>query len=326
MGEFPARIVAQDFVTPPEFADWQLAGNGAGRIGGARFALEALVGDSLRESDGTRGASAPPIAGGTRLTNLYEQVPLRVMSLNLGPTEPTLVYLLNPTNGLMDGDAHRIEIQAAPGTRSVVTGQSATRIHPCLNGFCTQQWKLAVADDAILVVLPGPAIPFAGCRFFQHVEIDLGKNAQLIWSDIWFAGRYARHDASERFRFDRIVQETLIRREGQLVFRDRFGWHGPWSDETARWHFGAAPAAGMLFATGSHPSEELAIIGGSRVGAFTTAAGDTCCRCTGTAGAVIQAVVGTSLRLASAMTEGSAHQPWLVGGNHLARTHWFDVI
>jgi urease accessory protein len=235
MGEFPARIVAQDFLTPPELAAWQLAGEDAGRIGGARFTLQS------------RG-------GATYLANLYEQIPIRVLPLNLGSTEPTLIYLLNPTNGLMDGDAHRLEIHAGPGTRSVVTGQSATRIHPCLKGFCTQQWRVTVADGAILVVLPGPAIPFAGCRFFQRVDIDLDKNAQLIWGDLWFAGRYARQEASERFRFDRIVQEMRIRREGQLVYRDRFCWHGPWDDETARWHFGDAPAAGTLFATGARLS------------------------------------------------------------------------
>jgi urease accessory protein len=328
MGEFPARIVAQDFLTPPELAAWQLAGEDAGRIGGARFTLQS------------RG-------GATYLANLYEQIPIRVLPLNLGSTEPTLIYLLNPTNGLMDGDAHRLEIHAGPGTRSVVTGQSATRIHPCLKGFCTQQWRVTVADGAILVVLPGPAIPFAGCRFFQRVDIDLDKNAQLIWGDLWFAGRYARQEASERFRFDRIVQEMRIRREGQLVYRDRFCWHGPWDDETARWHFGDAPAAGTLFATGArlsnnsraapvrkrsspvHPlpyGRGSVIITESRVAAFTTAAGDTCWRWTGSSEDVIRGVVENSLRLASEMTGSSAAEPWLLTGHHLARTHWFDVV
>ena len=306
MGEFPARIVAEDFVTPPELAAWRLAPEGAGRIGGVRFALTE------------RG-------GASHLSHVYEQIPIRLLPLNLGPTEPALLYLLNPTNGLMDGDAHRLEIHAGPGTRAVVTGQSATRIHPCLKGFCTQQWKVTVADGAILVVLPGPAIPFAGCRFFQRVHIELGKNAQLFWGDLWFAGRYARQEASERFQFDRIVQEMLVHREGRLVFRDRFCWQGPWDDEAARWHFAGCPAAGSLFVTGTLAPESVGQREEARGATFTTAAGDTCCRWVGSSQAVIRAVVENSLRLASNRSGGSAQAPWLLSEGHLARTHWFDV-
>jgi urease accessory protein len=307
MGEFPARIVAQDFLTPPELADCRLAHEGAGRIGGARFALKS------------RGQA-------THLMSLYEQVPVRVLPVSLDPSEPALVYLLNPTAGLMDGDAHLFAFHAGHGTRSVVTGQSATRIHPCLNGFCTQQWQVTVADGAVLVVLPGPAIPFAGCRFFQRVRIDLGKHAQFIWGDLWFAGRYARQQASENFQFEWVVQEMMVHREGQLVYRDRFAWHGAWDGQTARWHFGGCPAGGTLFATGTHPMRSFADVEKSGAAIFTTAAGDTCCRWTGSSEAVIRGVVENSLRLASGMASGSVDAPWLLRGHHFARTHWFHVV
>jgi urease accessory protein len=306
MGEFPARIVAEDFVTPPELAEWQLALNGAGRIGGARLTLAERGGES-------------------HVAGLYEQIPIRVLPLDLGPAEPALVYLLNPTAGLMDGDAHHMEIHAGSNTRAVVTGQSATRIHPCLRGFCTQQWHVTVADGAILVVLPGPAIPFAGCRFFQRVQIELGKNAQLVWGDLWFAGRYARQEASERFQFDRLVQEMVIQRNSQLVFRDRFVWQGPWNDAMADWHFGGFPAAGTLFATGMQPDEAFSASDSTRSATFTTAAGDTCCRWTGSSDAVIRAVVENSLRWAAVMAKSSG-AAWLLDGHQLARTHWFDVL
>src|SRR5438874_13069194 len=124
---------------PPELLGYRLATDGAGRIGGAVLDL-AYTG------------------GITRLVNCYQQVPLRVLTLGFGPAQPALVYLLNPTAGLFDGDAQRVHIQAGPGTRTLVAGQAATRIHPCLNGFCTQQWQIEVAAGAVLLVLPGPAI------------------------------------------------------------------------------------------------------------------------------------------------------------------------
>ena len=53
--------------------------------------------------------------------------------------QPALVYVVNPTAGLMDGDGQIIDIVAGADTRTVVAGQSATRIHPAGSGFCTQQ-------------------------------------------------------------------------------------------------------------------------------------------------------------------------------------------
>ena len=306
MGEFPARIVAQDFVTPPEFAAWRLAPEGSGRIGGARF--------SLKNRDGE-----------ARVAQLYEQIPIRVSPLQFGPAEPTLVYLINPTAGLLDGDAHLIEIHAEANTRTVVTGQSASRMHPCLKGFCTQQWNVKVDDGAVLVILPGPAIPFAGTRFFQRVHVELGRDARLIWGDLWFAGRYARADASEQFRFECIIQEMAVQREGKLVYRDRFTWRGPWTDDAAHWYFAGQPAAGSIFVTGDIATDSLTQVEDSHAATFTTFAGDTCCRFVGPSDRVVHAVVQSSLRLASTLTSGAGHSPWLMKGHHLAPVHWFGV-
>ena len=83
-------------------------------------------------------------------------------------TEPaSLLYLINLTAGLLDGDGHLIEITARAGARAVVTGQSATRVHPAVASYATQQWTVDVEDDACLVVLPGPTIPFRRSRYFR---------------------------------------------------------------------------------------------------------------------------------------------------------------
>jgi urease accessory protein len=218
MGTESARITAADFVTPPELRPWRLAENPAGRIGGLRLELVARP-------------------AGTRLRSCYQQVPLRVLPpFSFGDLEPALFYLLNPTAGLMDGDGQLVTIHAGEGVRAVVTGQSATRIHPAIAGFCSQQWRIKVERDAVLVVLPGPAIPFRGCRYFQRVEIDLAAGAGFVWGDVWLAGRYARGSASEWFRFETLVQDLTVRREGELVYRDRFCWRGPWDESTGLRH------------------------------------------------------------------------------------------
>jgi len=307
MGEEAPRITAADFVTPPEFGDRQLAADEAARIGGVRLELVA-------QSDRTA------------LGACYQQVPLRVLPpFQFGADQPALVYLMNPTAGLMDGDGQRIDLIVGPKVRAVVVGQSATRIHPCLRGFATQQWNVRVDAGAILAVLPGPAIPFQGCRYFQRIEIDLAADASLVWGDVWLAGRYARGVDSEAFRFENIVQELAVRRDGALVFRDRFCWHGPWDVETASFFFGGAPACGSVFTTGPAEESSAPVSRDLRQAWFPTAAGDTCIRWLGSSEAVTDAVVRNALQLASQRAGRGVGESWLDAAD-LAPCHWFSPV
>jgi urease accessory protein len=302
MGATPARITAEDFVTPPELARWSLASGSAGRIGGVRLELES---DSEE----------------TRLGQCYQQVPLRVLPpFRFGAGQPSLLYLLNPTAGLMDGDGQLVEVRAGSGTRAVVAGQSATRIHPAVHGFSTQQWHVQVERDAVLVVLPGPAIPFRSSRYLQRVRIDLEPGASLIWGDLWFAGRYARKAASEQFQFEIIVQDFTVYREGRLVFRDRFVWRGPWDEKQAAWHFASQPACGSLFATGSLLDSALIAQNNCQPAIFRTGAGDTCVRWLGSSEEAVGALVTSALRIAGSWCGGG---PWLLPFRDLGPNHWF---
>jgi urease accessory protein len=293
----PARITAADFLNPPEFRGCPLAAEGSGRVGGVRLGLTAD-------------------AGVTRLGCCYQQVPLRVLPpFSFGPGRPALLYLLNPTAGLFDGDAQLVEVRAGPAARALVVGQSATRVHPGGGGLATQQWRLRVDRDALLAVLPGPAIPFAGCRYYQRADVDLGPGAALIWGDVWLAGRYARGALSERFQFDAVSQEFAVRRAGRLVYRDRFFWRGPWDEATAAWHFGTAPAAGSLFVSGGVPVEVAAAAEAAGGAVFPTGSGDTVLRWLGPSEAVTAAVVRAALTLSGAS--------WLAG-HDLAPCHWFS--
>jgi urease accessory protein len=301
-------ITATDFLIPPELSEQKLAANGAGRIGGVRLSLEQT-------------------AAGTRLTECYQQIPLRVLPLGFGDTQPALIYLLNPTAGLFDGDAQLVEICAGSGSRAFVTGQSATRIHPCLNGFSTQQWRVRVDAGAILVVMPGPAIPFQGSRYYQKVSVDLAEGAHLIWGDIWLPGRYARGEDSERFQFTTLVQDFNVRRNGKLVFRDRFCWRGPWDQATAAWHFGPADCYGSLFTTlgeqksdGERRGVSLPVTQGS-FASFQTAENNSCLRWLGPVQWVTESLTRCALSLAGQTAGGG--EPWLLASHDLGPNHWF---
>jgi urease accessory protein len=223
----------------------------------------------------------------------------------------------------MDGDGHLVEITARPGTSALVTGQSANRVHPAVAGFGTQQWRLRVEDDAVMVVLPGPTIPFRACRYYQRADIDLADSARLVWGDVWLPGRYARAGLSEWFQFDRIIQELSVQRGGALVFRERFAWQGPWDERTAHWHLGGARACGSLFVTGTVAPSAVQAGTGCDLAVLPTAAGDTCLRWCGPPAAVIRAVVVTALSVAGRWTGGEEAPAWLLDSHHLAPNHWF---
>jgi urease accessory protein len=299
-------------VIPPEFRGLKLAERSAGQIGGVHLTLDEYEG---------RTVFGP----------IYQQVPLRVLPPFHFPCEPpALVYLINPTTGLLDGDGHLVEISAGPGSRTVVTGQSATRIHPAVHGFSTQQWSVHASSGSELLLIPGPNIPYRGCRYFQRAMLNLEGNARLIWADIWTPGRYARlGELAEHYAFDRIVQEVEVRREGALVHRDRFSWLGPWDEASALWHLGenlrSPTATAALFVTGS---VELAPTDPDRSfhrAILPLAHGDTLIRWCGPVPDVSADLVQTAFQLAATWSGGSHAPPWLIGSNHLVPNHWFSV-
>lgn len=310
MGTPAVRITRDEFLTPPEFRHLPASGHPAARVGGARLELV-------------------PSQGETHLGRCYQQVPIRLMPPFVLDAEPaSLLYLITLTAGLMDGDAHLVELAARAGTRAVVTGQAATRIHPAVASYATQQWKVEVEDDACLVVLPGPAIPFAGSRYYQRGRVDLAPTARLLWGDIWLAGRYSRASLSEHFAFDRIVQDFQVRRSGELVYRDRFRWDGPWSPEQAHWNFGGGLAVGSLFVGGPLPADKLELpepAPGLRQAVFQLASGESCLRWCGTPTAVTTALVRAALQLAANWTSGPDSPPWLLDSTELTPNHWFST-
>jgi urease accessory protein len=314
LGARTARITAEDFLIPPEFRGYRLAERSAGQVGGV--ALELTPGPA--HETGPR----------TRLGACYQQMPVRVLPPFHFAGEPAaLLYLINPTAGLMDGDGHLVEVDAGPGTRTVLTGQSANRVHPAVVGFATQQWRLRIARGAQLVVLPGPNIPFRGCRYHQRVEVDLEPGASFLWGEIWTPGRYDRGALSERHQFERIVQELEVSRGGTLVYRDRFDWRGPWDAATASWHVGDGPAASAasLFHAGPIGTPPRPHLGVDRA-VLPLASGDTLIRWCGPPPSLIDDVVGTALRLAAAWSGGPGAPPWLLAANHLGPNHWFSAV
>ena len=295
----------EDLLTPPEFRGLDLAEHHpAARIGGARIELVQ--------------ASA-----GTCLGTCYQQIPVRLMPPFQFDGEPaSLLYLINLTAGLMDGDGHLIEITARKDTHTVVTGQSATRVHPALASYATQQWTVGVEDNACLVILPGPVIPFRGCRYYQRARVELAAQARLIWGDIWLAGRYDRGELSEHYQFERIVQDSRSIAPTGLSIANASNGMAPGPPKTRVRIGGERPPVPAFSlpdpcrksSRSPAPTCNGRYFGSTRAIAacMVRAPGRSDCR-----------PRESRLRVAGYWTAGPDASPWLLESSSLAPNHWF---
>ncbi len=174
------------------------------------------------------------------------------------------------------------------------------------------------------MLLPGPAIPYRGCRYYQRAIIDLAPEASLIWGDVWMAGRYTRNALSEQYQFDRLIQELEIYRAGELIFRDRFAWQGSWDRETAHFCTGGSLATGSLFVTGTVEMPSRTGACSLECSVLLLASGDTCIRWCGPPLELVRGLVLTALVQAGRWSNRAVASPWFLGSNHLGPTHWFS--
>ncbi|WP_193213028.1 urease accessory protein UreD [Luteolibacter marinus] len=131
-----------------------------------------------------------------------------------------LVHLVNPTAGFFDGDRLDLDVTAGAGCRLVMSTPGASRVHRARSespAVCEQ--RLRVESGAFLEWIPEPFIPQAGARYVQRTEIDLDRDAGLLFFE-WIApGRVAR---GETFAYRDLRWELDLRRAGRLIARERY--------------------------------------------------------------------------------------------------------
>lgn len=299
-------IDRDDFPVPPELLGRDLSLAPSEHIGGIR--AELICRDDA-----------------VRLGRCYYQNPLRIMlPIEECPGGPVLLLLMNSTAGLLDGDAQLVSLDVGPGARAFVTNQSAGRVHPCPLWHASARYHLKIASGAVVCMLPGPTIPFAGSRFVQMTEIHLEEGAAVVWGDLILPGRTSYHRAPERFAFDRLIQGLSVWRQGRLIHHERFAWQGPWNDQERAWHMDGHEAAATLFLSGPLDPDIIGEIPGGVVATMTTAAGDTCIRILGRDPEPLILATARIALTAAARFDGLT-RPWFLGSNRLAPTHWFTA-
>lgn len=128
------------------------------------------------------------------------------------------VYLMSSAGGILHGDRIEIDIIAGSNTASRITTQAATKIYKMDRGYAAQNVAISAHDTSYLEFVPYQLIPFKSSRFCQQVDVQLGQNSTVVYSETVSAGRTA---SGENFDFDICLLKLTARDgKGRILFAD----------------------------------------------------------------------------------------------------------
>jgi len=139
-------------------------------------------------------------------------------------TGTLLVQVVNPTAGILEGDALESDIAVGPGAALLVTTPSASRVFKMRDGSATCRQHFTVGPGGWLEVLPEPLVPHRGCRYRQTTKIAVEPGGGLLFADLLMPGRVAHR--GEAWAWTRLCLETEVRLDGELVLRERLDTGG----------------------------------------------------------------------------------------------------
>ncbi len=155
--------------------------------------------------------------GVTRLADLYQSDPCRVLLPRPGAGEPATGVIVTTSGGVVGGDRLRFAATSAPGAVCSVTSQAAEKIYRSAGQDSRIGIELRAESDAALEWMPQETILFDGARLRRTTDIGVAGGARLIAGDMIVLGRLAH---GERFRHGFLHDGWRVRRDGRLLWAD----------------------------------------------------------------------------------------------------------
>ena len=149
--------------------------------------------------------------GQTRLADLYQRDPCRVLFPKPEPGEPPQAVLLTTSGGVTDGDSLKMAIEIGPGAMAVATTQAAEKIYRAAKGggHCAIDVAVRVGEGASLDWLPQETIVFQGARLKRRTVAEVEPGGALLACEMVVLGRAA---SGERFVSGLLLDSWSVRR------------------------------------------------------------------------------------------------------------------
>ncbi len=155
--------------------------------------------------------------GVTRLAQLYQRDPLRVLFPAPAAGDPPVAVIVTTSGGLVAGDRLDIRIELAPGAAAHVTASAAEKVYRSTGRTTTIKQTFSIGPGAALEFLPPETILFDGARLRRETTVEFTPGSAFLGGDIVVFGRRAR---GERFARGLLREVWKLRCGGDLVWGD----------------------------------------------------------------------------------------------------------
>jgi urease accessory protein len=157
--------------------------------------------------------------GATRLADLHQRDPCRILFPDSEPGDPPQAVLVTTSGGIAGGDVLKMAVEVGPGGHAVVATQAAEKIYRAAlaSDPCTIDVTLDVGEGATLDWLPQETIVFEGAKLKRRMMADVGAGAALLACEMVVLGRAA---SGERFTGGLLLDAWSVRRAGKLAWTD----------------------------------------------------------------------------------------------------------
>ena len=158
-------------------------------------------------------------SGKTVLLRDVQKAPLMIVRPFDLPCGTLMVFIVNPTGGVLGGDHSEIRVRVDSGARVLLLTQSATRLQPSAAGErATQDIHFTVQEGARLEYYPERTIPFARSRFCQTLQAELEDGAEFGLTESLATGRV---HMGERLQFEEYRSQVQVWQDGRRSYLDR---------------------------------------------------------------------------------------------------------
>ena len=191
--------------------------------------------------------------GQTRLSDLYQRDPCRVLFPDPEPGEPLQAVLVTTSGGVTDGDSLSMAIEVGPGAEAVGTTQAAEKIYRAARAseHCAMDIAVAVGAGGTLEWLPQETIVFEGARLKRRTVADVAPDGSLLACEMVVLGRAA---SGERFTSGLLLDAWSVRRGGKLAWTDALRVEGETPGGAG---FGEANALATIIGVWDEPQERF---------------------------------------------------------------------
>src|SRR5262249_10924004 len=156
---------------------------------------------------------------GTRVVDLYQKSPIRVLLPRTSGARIEEAVLLNTSGGVAGGDRLQTTVTAVEDASIAITTQAAEKVYRALDESAQVLTNLKARDAAKLAWLPQETIVFNRARLARETNVEITSGTELLALEWLVLGRAAH---GETLSAAAITDYWRIVKDGRLIWADSF--------------------------------------------------------------------------------------------------------